>query len=160
MIYISRVSAFLFCLRKETPAKKRQTRGFTPRPRNAAPQHIARGSHLVTRHIRPQTRRSLNECGLVRLASQAVPSPVSVRYQTLRRGYWRLDYKDKSAVHFYFVKIRANQINKSKFIKPINLARLYTLQKQKRPMSHRSFLYSTSTPPKIDGEIIHQTDRP
>ena len=33
MIYISRVSAFLFCLRKETPAKKRQTRGFTPRPR-------------------------------------------------------------------------------------------------------------------------------
>ena len=33
MIYTSRVSAFLFCLRKETPAKKRQTRGFTPRPR-------------------------------------------------------------------------------------------------------------------------------
>ena len=32
-IYTSRVSAFLFCLRKETPAKKRQTRGFTPRPR-------------------------------------------------------------------------------------------------------------------------------
>ena len=49
----------------------------------------------------------------------------------LRHGYWRLDYKDKSAVYFYFVKIRANQINKSKFIKPINLARLYTLQKQK-----------------------------
>lgn len=47
--------------------------------------------------------------------------PVSVRYQTLRRGYWKLDYKDKSAVHFYFVKIRANQINKPKFIKPIKI---------------------------------------
>ena len=88
MIYISRVSAFLFCLRKETPAKKRQTRGFTTRPRNAAPQYIVRGSQSVARHIRPQTRRSLNECGLVRLASQAVqPSqnivayrPWSVRY--------------------------------------------------------------------------------
>ena len=31
--HTTRVSAFLFCLRKETPAKKRQTRGFTPRPR-------------------------------------------------------------------------------------------------------------------------------
>jgi len=74
---------------------------------------------------------SLKQYGLVRLAAQAVPSPVSVRYQTLRRGYWKLDYKDKSAVYFYFVKIRANQINKSKFIKPIKLAHLYTLQQQK-----------------------------
>ena len=78
MIYTSRASAFLFCLRKETPAKKRQTRGFTPRPRNAVPQYIARGSQSVARHIRPQTRRSLNECGLVRLASQAVPSLLSI----------------------------------------------------------------------------------
>ena len=29
---------------------------------------------------------SLKQYGLVRLAAQAVPSPVSVRYQTLRRG--------------------------------------------------------------------------
>ena len=82
MIYTSRASAFLFCLRKETPAKKRQTRGFTPRPRNAVPQYIARGSQSVARHIRPQTRRSLNECGLVRLASQAVqPSQNIVAYR-------------------------------------------------------------------------------
>ena len=47
-------------------------------PANAAPQHITRGSHLVARHIRPQARRSLNECGLVRLAAQAVPSLVLI----------------------------------------------------------------------------------
>ena len=29
----------------------------------------------------------------MRLASQAVPSPVSVSYQTLRRSYWKRDYK-------------------------------------------------------------------
>ena len=60
----------------------------TPRdPGNATPQYIARGSQLVARHIRTQTRRSLNGCVLVRLASQAVPSPVSVGRQTLQRGY-------------------------------------------------------------------------
>ena len=52
--------------------KEKQTRGFTPRPRNAVQQYIVRGSQSVARHIRPQTRWSLNECGLVRLASQAV----------------------------------------------------------------------------------------
>jgi hypothetical protein len=40
--------------------------------RNAALQHIARDSRLVVRHIRTQTCWSLNECVLVRLASQAV----------------------------------------------------------------------------------------
>ena len=34
---------------------------------------------------------SLKQYGLVRLASQAVPSPVSIGYQTLRRGYWKLN---------------------------------------------------------------------
>ena len=62
--------------------KRLQRKGrleVSPRaPRNAAPQYIARGSQSVARHIRPQTRRSLNECGLVRLASQAVPSLLSV----------------------------------------------------------------------------------
>ena len=47
-------------------------------PDNAAPRYIACGSQLGARHIRTQTRRSLNECVLVRLASQAVPSPVSI----------------------------------------------------------------------------------
>ena len=31
----------------------------------------------------------------MRLASQAVPSPISVSPQALRRGYWRLDYKNQ-----------------------------------------------------------------
>ena len=55
----------------------------TPRdPGNATPQYIARGSQLVARHIRAQTRRSLNECALVRLASQAVqPSQNIVAYR-------------------------------------------------------------------------------
>ena len=61
--------------------------GCAPRPRNAVQQYIARGSQLVAWHIRAQTRRSLNECALVRFASQAVPSPVSIGYQTLRCGY-------------------------------------------------------------------------
>ena len=43
-------------------------------PGNAAPQYLAYGSQSAARHIRPQTRRSLNECVLVRLAPQAVPS--------------------------------------------------------------------------------------
>ena len=45
-------------------------------PGNATPQYIARGSQSAARHIRTQTRWSLNECVLVRLASQAVPSPL------------------------------------------------------------------------------------
>ena len=52
--------------------------GCAPRPRNAVQQYIARGSQLVAWHIRAQTRRSLNGCALVRLATQAVPSPVSI----------------------------------------------------------------------------------
>ena len=39
--------------------------GCAPRPGNAAPQYLARGSPLVARHIRPQTRWRLNECGLL-----------------------------------------------------------------------------------------------
>ena len=61
--------------------------GCPPVPRNATPQYLACESQLVARHIRTQTRRSLNEFVLVRLASQAVPSLFSVSCQTLRRGY-------------------------------------------------------------------------
>ena len=54
-------------------------RAASPRdPANAAPQYIGCSSQWAARHIRPQTRRSLNECVLVRLASQAVPSPLLV----------------------------------------------------------------------------------
>ena len=86
IFYTSRVSAFSFYLKKKTPAKEKQN-GDPLYPRNAAPQYLARGSQLVARHIRTQTRRSLNGCALVRLATQAVPSPVSVGRQTLQRGY-------------------------------------------------------------------------
>ncbi len=54
--------------------------GCPPVPRNATPQYLACESQLVARHIRTQTRRSLNGCVLVRLASQAVPSLSSVCY--------------------------------------------------------------------------------
>ena len=51
-------------------------------PDNATPRYIACGSQLVARHIRTQTRRSLNECVLVRLAPQAVqPSQNIVAYR-------------------------------------------------------------------------------
>lgn len=58
-------------------------RAASPRdPRNAASQYLACGSQSVARHIRAQTRRSLNECALVRLASQAVqPSQNIVAYR-------------------------------------------------------------------------------
>ena len=53
--------------------------GVLPRdPANAAPQYLVRGSQSAARHIRTQTRRSLNECVLVRLATQAFPSPLLV----------------------------------------------------------------------------------
>ena len=79
IFYTSRVSAFSFYLKKKAPAKEKQNRGIPPcTPANAAPQYIARGSQLVARHIRAQTRRSLNGCALVRLATQAVPSLLSI----------------------------------------------------------------------------------
>ena len=97
----------------------------TPRdPGNATPQYIARGSQLVARHIRAQTRRSLNECALVRLASQAVPSPVSIGYQTLRCGYGKHDYRSQLITFFYIAAVRV--IDKSQVIKPKYSTLLYT----------------------------------
>jgi len=88
-MYTTHVSAFSFYLKKKTPAKEKQNRGNPPCiPRNAAPQYIACGSQSVARHIRPQTRRSLNECVLVRLASQAVPSLVSVGLSSTAARLW------------------------------------------------------------------------
>ena len=70
-----------FCCAKPTLAHL-LAGGFAPRPRNAAPQYLACGSRSAARHIRAQTRRSLNECALVRLASQAVqPSQNIVAYR-------------------------------------------------------------------------------
>ena len=39
--------------------------GCAPRPRNAVQRYIVRSSQSVARHIRPQTRWRLNECGLL-----------------------------------------------------------------------------------------------
>ena len=85
---------FLFIWKRKRLQKKSKLRAAPRDPANAAPQYLARDSQLVARHIRTQTRRSLNGCVLVRLAAQAVPSPVSVSRQTLRRGYWKFDYKN------------------------------------------------------------------
>ena len=60
-IYTSRVSAFLFCLRKETPAKKRQTRGFTPSPpQRRAAVHSLRLSVGSSAHSPVNSLRSNN----------------------------------------------------------------------------------------------------
>ena len=78
ILYYPRFGIF-FLFEKENACKRKAKQGESPcTPGNAAPQYIARGSQLVARHIRTQTRRSLNECVLVRLASQAVPSLVSI----------------------------------------------------------------------------------
>ena len=80
ILYFPRFGIF-FLFEKENACKRKAKQGESPcTPANAAPQYIARGSKLVARHIRAQTRRSLNECALVRLASQAVPSLSSVSY--------------------------------------------------------------------------------
>ena len=69
---------FLFIWKRKRLQKKSKLRAAPRDPANAAPQYLARDSQLVARHIRTQTRRSLNGCVLVRLASQAVPSPASI----------------------------------------------------------------------------------
>ena len=81
LLYSPRFGIF-FLFEKENACKRKANEPFPLDTRNAAPQYIARGSQPVARHIRPQTRRSLNECGLVRLASQAVqPSQNIVAYR-------------------------------------------------------------------------------
>lgn len=78
ILYYPRFGIF-FLFEKENACKRKAKQGESPRtPDNAAPRYIACGSQLVARHIRTQTRRSLNGCVLVRLAAQAVPSPLLV----------------------------------------------------------------------------------
>ena len=115
---------FLFIWKRKRLQKKSKLRAAPRDLANAAPQHLACGSQLVARHIRAQTRRSLNECALVRLASQAVPSPVSIGYQTLRCGYGKHDYRSQLITFFYIATVRV--IDKSQFIKPKYSTLLYT----------------------------------
>ena len=79
-------------------------------PGNATPQYIARGSQLVARHIRTQTRRSLNECALVRLASQAVPSPLKRAFKHCGAAIGSLIIKISRIANFYFAKVCSNKI--------------------------------------------------
>ena len=82
-IYATPRFGIFFLFEKENACKRKAKQGESPcTPDNAAPRYIACGSQLVARHIRTQTRRSLNECVLVRLASQAVqPSQNIVAYR-------------------------------------------------------------------------------
>ena len=82
-------------------------RAASPRdPANAAPQYLACGSRSAARHIRAQTRRSLNECALVRLASQAVPSPNPVGFYHCGAAIGSLITKVGLVPYFYFAKVR------------------------------------------------------
>ena len=123
LLYSPRFGIF-FLFEKENACKRKANEPFPLDTRNAAPQYLACGSQSVARHIRAQTRRSLNECALVRLASQAVPSPVSIGYQTLRCGYGKHDYRSQLITFFYIAKVRV--IDKSQFIKPKYSTLLYT----------------------------------
>ena len=65
---------------KENACKRKANEPFPLDTRNAASQYLACRSRSAAQHIRAQTRRSLNECALARLASQAVPSPNPVGF--------------------------------------------------------------------------------
>ena len=80
---------FLFIWKRKRLQKKSNLRAAPRDPANATPQYLACESPLVARHIRTQTRRSLNECALVRLASQAVPSPVSIGLSNTAVRLWK-----------------------------------------------------------------------
>ena len=78
IFYLSQRFGIFFLFEKENACKRKANEPFPLDTRNAAPQYIAHSSQSAARHIRTQTRRSLNGCVLVRLASQAVPSPLLV----------------------------------------------------------------------------------
>jgi hypothetical protein len=72
-MYTTRVSAFSFYLKKKTPAKEKQTSRSrstpaTPR-RSTQPATLSQRLGTFARKLAP-----LKQYGLVRLASQAVPS--------------------------------------------------------------------------------------
>ena len=82
-------------------------RAASPRdPANAAPQYIGCSSQWAARHIRPQTRRSLNDCALVRLAAQAVPSPNPLGFYHCGAAIGSLIKKIGLVTYFYFAKVR------------------------------------------------------
>ncbi|MEE0050449.1 MAG: hypothetical protein UEX99_02865, partial [Acutalibacteraceae bacterium] len=62
LLYSPRFGIF-FLFEKENACKRKANEPFPLDTRNAAPQYLACGSRSAARHIRAQTRRSLNECG-------------------------------------------------------------------------------------------------
>ena len=105
LLYSPRFGIF-FLFEKENACKRKANEPFPLDTRNAAPQYIARGSQSVARHIRPQTRRSLNECALVRLASQAVPSPNPVGFYHCGAAIGSLIKKIGLVTCFYFARVQ------------------------------------------------------
>ena len=61
LLYSPRFGIFFFFV-LEHACKRKANEPFPLDTRNAAPQYLACGSQSVARHIRAQTRRSLNEC--------------------------------------------------------------------------------------------------
>ena len=109
VLYCQRFGIF-FLFEKENACKRKANEPFPLDTRNAAPQYIARGSQSVARHIRPQTRRSLNECGLVRLASQAVPSPNPVGFYHCGAAIGSLIKKIGLVTCFYFARVQKTRL--------------------------------------------------
>ncbi|MDY4623181.1 MAG: hypothetical protein SO436_01660 [Oscillospiraceae bacterium] len=105
LLYSPRFGIF-FLFEKENACKRKANEPFPLDTRNAAPQYLACGSQSVARHIRAQTRRSLNECALVRLASQAVPSPNPVGFYHCGAAIGSLITKVGLVTYFYFAKVR------------------------------------------------------
>ena len=105
LLYSPRFGIF-FLFEKENACKRKAKEPFPLDTRNAAPQYLACGSQSVARHIRAQTRRSLNECALVRLASQAVPSPNPVGFYHCGAAIGSLITKVGLVTYFYFAKVR------------------------------------------------------
>jgi hypothetical protein len=95
---------------KENACKRKANEPFPLDTRNAAPQYRARGSQSVARHIRAQTRRSLNECALVRLASQAVPSPNPVGFYHCGAAIGSLIKKIGLVTCFYFARVQKTRL--------------------------------------------------
>ena len=103
--------------------------GFAPRPRERrAAAHNPRLSFSCSAHSPVNSLRS-NNTGSCVLLRKPFPrqSPSDIKHFGAAIGSLIIKTSRQST----FVKIRANQINKSKFIKPIKLARLYTLRQQK-----------------------------
>ena len=109
LLYSPRFDIF-FLFEKENACKRKANEPFPLDTRNATPQYLACGSQSVARHIRAQTRRSLNECALVRLAAQAVPSPNPVGFYHCGAAIGSLIKKIGLVTCFYFARVQKTRL--------------------------------------------------